>query len=304
MQSSKDIRFISLNSVLACPTLPDLDMDPSNVLSPRLTSEKLGSLDVREIDALSSSRPSTPSQLRVRALSPTGSVRTAMSSRHSFRRSSRRSSYKFTHSRSTMSSELIGKAEKKFLALMEIMASASSTASSLKEIWMEIISERESWSSREEELLEQIKEYCETIERTEKEQHHHHHAHEETKKTIESLKVQITSLNASVAEYKRKCGERDQDLEKCRHELDESKETISRVRKRYEDTKRSHEIIQLKLTACEEERDAARADAEKHHHELRTLTREHHELKSRFTEVTHRFESSQKEISILHEKVC
>jgi chromosome segregation ATPase len=202
-----------------------------------------------------------------------------------------------------MSKDITIKAEKKFLALMEIMASASSTATSLKEIWMEIISERESWCAREDELLEQIQEYCETIEQTEKEHHHHNHNREETKKTVDTLRLEITALTASVAEYKRKCGERDHDLEHCRHELHETKETVTRIREQYEDTKRSYEEVQLKLTVCEEDRDSARADAEKHHHELRTLTREYNELKSSFTEVTENFESSRKEISILHEKV-
>ena len=281
-------------------------MDPAAaVLSPRLTSEKLGTLDVREIEADSRSRPSTPSQLRMRALSPTGSVRSAMSSsRHSFRRSSRRSSAKFIHGhRSSMSRELTIKAEKKFLALMEMMATASSTASSLKEIWMEIISERESWSSREEELLEQIEEYTERIEQVEKERHDHDHHHNESKKTIDSLNIKITTLTATIAEWKKKCGDRDHDLEKTRRELHETRETVSRLREQYEETKRSYEEVQLSLTACEEDRDHARADAEKHHHELRTLTREYHELKSTFTEITTKFESSQKEVSVLQEKV-
>lgn len=295
--------FISLNCVLCKHPPPSPTMD-ARILSPKLTSEKLGLLDmtVTEMDPDVLSQ-SGASQRRIRALSPTGSVRTAMSSRLSHRRSTRRSS-KFIHGhRSSMSKELTAKAEKKFFALMELMATASSTATSLKEVWMEIISEREAWSSREEELLEQIDEYCDKMERIEKDQHQHHHEHDTNKKTIDSLKIEITSLTATVSEYKKKCNERDHELEHCRRELHEYKETATRVREQYEETKRSYEEIELKYRACEEERDSAKADAERHHGELRTLTREYAELKSSYTEITEKYDSTFKDLTVIREKV-
>jgi len=113
-----------------------------------------------------------------------------------------------------MSKELTGKAESKFFALMELMASASREASSLKEIWLQIITERESWAAREEELLEQIDEYCETIEKKEKEHGHYSHEHEERRTLIETQRLEIAALSASVTEYKRKVTERDHELER------------------------------------------------------------------------------------------
>ena len=57
------------------------------------------------------------------------------------------------------------------------------------------------------------------------------------------------------------------------------------------------------MKICEGERDSARFDSEKHHSELRTLLREHTELKSKYSETTSKFESTRKEVLTLTDRI-
>lgn len=59
----------------------------------------------------------------------------------------------------------------------------------------------------------------------------------------------------------------------------------------------------LKLKAAEEDRDHARHDSEKHHTELRSLLREHTDLKSKFSESASKLESSRKEVLTLSDRI-
>ena len=98
---------------------------------------------------------------------------------------SRRSSSFLQSHRNKMSSELTSQAEGKFFALMDLMSTASREASSLKESWARIISERESLVREREELMMQVEEVSETLERTQSEHHHHGHELGERKRQVE-----------------------------------------------------------------------------------------------------------------------
>ena len=75
--------------------------------------------------------------------------------------------------RAQMSQELTAQAEAKFLALIDYMANASREATSLRESWSRIISEREAFNSEREDLLEQITEVSDELEQntSQREQH-------------------------------------------------------------------------------------------------------------------------------------
>ncbi|PVH93600.1 hypothetical protein DM02DRAFT_646382 [Periconia macrospinosa] len=214
-----------------------------------------------------------------RAASPTGSVISgrSMSSRRYFsgsRSSSFHSSYQHEFSK-----ELTAQAESKFFALMELMASASREASSLKEVWLKILSERESWSIERTKFFARFEEYERTIktyEHKRKEYEHHGHEHEERKKEVSKMKLEISASAKSVAEIKRKLGERDSELDTCR----------IKVSKLEEQTKIELQETQLALTSCEESRDRALVDVRKHQSEVRSITQKYTQLHSTHNELT------------------
>ena len=146
-------------------------------------------------------------------------------------RSSRRSSSTFisTH-RNKMSLELTSKAEGKFLALMDLMASASREASSLKEFWARIVSERESFIAEREELLTRIDEITEDFEAREK--HHHDHGHElgERKAQVEKLQTASGTKDKVTEYWIEKLLERGWDIKKKNPKLSED-ELVNQVQK-------------------------------------------------------------------------
>ncbi|KAH7371300.1 hypothetical protein BKA66DRAFT_379786, partial [Pyrenochaeta sp. MPI-SDFR-AT-0127] len=235
-----------------------------------------------------------------RPSSPTGSVRSSFSS--SRRRVSRHSRWSggFSRShRSEVSKELTLRAEGEFLALIELMSGISRRSTSLKEVWMKIISERESWSLEMDRMYEQFEEYTEIIERHEREQHSHNHEHEERKKELVKLRLELTAAIGVSAELKRKLTERDNELGEVRSELAELKDVYKYLKEEHEETKTTLEETRLKLVASREACHDAQEDAKKHHGELEILDLKYSELQTSHTELSSKFESTSKEISVL-----
>ncbi|KAK8080515.1 hypothetical protein PG997_008333 [Apiospora hydei] len=234
----------------------------------------------------------------IRSSSPTGSVRSSSlstSRRHLVSRRFSGGSLMRSH-RSEVSKELTLQGESEFFALMELMSNISRRSNSLKDVWMKLISERESCLSEMDRMQEQFEEYTEIIESKEKEQTQHQHDHEEKKKEVSRLRLELSTVLASVNEYKKKLTDRDTDLDNTRRELHEYKEMSTRFRTEHEEMKRSLEATQLKLVSSEEERSHARKDAEKHHGDLRSLNQKHAELHTGFTQLTSKHESTHKEL--------
>ena len=234
----------------------------------------------------------------LRSSSPTGSVRTSFggsSRRHLVSRRFSGGSLMRTH-RSEVSKELTLQGEGEFFALMELMSSISRRSTSLKGVWMKLIAERESCLSEMDRMQEQFEEYTEIIETKDKELTQHQHDHEERKKEVSKLRLEFSTVLASVNEYKKKLTDRDTDLGNTRRELHEYKEMATRLRTEQEETKRTLEATQLKLVSSEEELSHTRKDAEKHHGDLRSLTQKYSELRAGLTEATSKHESTHKEL--------
>ena len=265
--------------------------------------EKLSIMKLAELDRENGSQ-TTPTGPRshLDALDSSRSVVSRSGRRIS--RSTRRSSSTFISShRNKMSIELTSKAEGKFLALMDLMASASREASSLKEFWARIVSERESFIAEREELLTRIDEVTEDLEA--KEKHHNDHGHElgERKAQVEKLLLELSAVQANLSHHKRKITESDAELGRLRGELDMSRESESNLRAEFEQYKSENESLRLKLIAITDERDHARGDAHKHQNDLRNLTREYTELKSKYTETNTKLETSNREVITMHDRI-
>lgn len=95
-------------------------------------------------------------------------------------------------------------AENKFFSLMDLMSAASKEASSLKEIWSTLMSDRESFNREREEMLSQIEDYSEIIESKDGEHQGQHREVLERRKEVEKLVVQVTTAMAAVTEQKQK----------------------------------------------------------------------------------------------------
>jgi chromosome segregation ATPase len=216
--------------------------------------------------------------------------------------SRRRSSFIQSH-RSEMSKELTSQAEGKFFALMDLMSTASREASSLKESWARIVSEREILLRERDELQLRVDEVTETLERRESEFHHHGHESTERKKYVEKLLLELSVAAAAMKEHQRKVTHKDHELERTRIELRELRHSMTHTQNEHDALKAEIDTILLKLRASEEDRDHAREDSQKHHNELRNLLREHTDLKSKFTDTTTKFESSRKEILTLNDRI-
>ncbi|KAK8127639.1 hypothetical protein PG984_008747 [Apiospora sp. TS-2023a] len=233
----------------------------------------------------------------LRSSSPTGSVRSSFGSsrRHHVSRRFSGGSLMRSH-RSEVSKELTLQGEGEFFALMELMSSISRRSTSLKGVWMKLIAERESCLSEMDKMQEQFEEYTEIIDSKDKELAQHQHDHEEKKKEGSKLRLEFSTVLASVNEYKKKLADRDNDLSNTRRELHEYKEMATRLRTEQEETKRTLEATQLKLVSSEEELSHTRKDSEKHHSDLRSLTQKYSELSAGLTEVTSKHESTHKEL--------
>jgi len=214
----------------------------------------------------------------------------------------RRSSFLHSH-RSEMSRELTSQAEGKFFALMDLMSTASREASSLKESWARIVSERESLFKEKEELLSRVEEVTETLERTQSEHHHHGHEHGERKKQVEKLLLELSVAVTTIQEHKKKIADRDHEIDRVRTEIRELQSTSSTSYNEQERLKAELQGIYLKLKAVEDDRDHAKDEAHKHHGELRNLLREHTDMKSRYDESHSKYESSRKEVLSLADRL-
>ncbi|KAI4623652.1 hypothetical protein J4E80_003464 [Alternaria sp. BMP 0032] len=217
--------------------------------------------------------------------------------------SSRRASSFLQSHRSKMSTELTSQAEGKFFALMDLMSTASREASSLKESWSRIMAERDSLSRERDELLITVEEVTEEIQRKEAEHSHYGHEHGERKRQVEKLVLELNAALTQVTDHKKKLADRDRDLENTRHELHELQSSITLTHGDHERTRSELEAAYSRLKICEGERDSARFDSDKHHNELRTLHREHTELKSKYNETTSKFESTRKEVLTLTDRI-
>jgi chromosome segregation ATPase len=215
----------------------------------------------------------------------------------------RRSSSFLQSHRNKMSTELTSQAEGKFFALMDLMSTASREASSLKESWSRIIAEREALAREREELLIRVDEVTETLERTESEQSHHGHELGERKRQVEKLLLELSAAFTTVSEQKKRVADRDRDLERTRAELVELQSTVSRSGSDHDRIKLELEALVVKLKAAEDDRDHARHDSDRHHSELRTLLREHTDLKSKYTDSSSKLETSRKEVLTLHDRI-
>lgn len=233
----------------------------------------------------------------LRSSSPTGSVRSSfsISRRHLASRRFSGGSLMRSH-RSEVSKELTLQGESEFFALMELMSNISRRSNSLKDVWMKLISEKESYLSEMDRMQEQFEEYTEIIDSKEREQTQHQHDHEENQKEVGKLRLEISTMLASVNEYKKKLADRDTDLGNARRDLHEYKEITTRLRSEHEEMKQTLEATQLKLVSSEEERSHARKDAEKHHGDLRSLNQKYSELQMGFTELTSKHDSTHKEL--------
>ncbi|OAL43103.1 hypothetical protein IQ07DRAFT_637261 [Pyrenochaeta sp. DS3sAY3a] len=217
--------------------------------------------------------------------------------------SNRRASSFLQSHRSKMSMELTSQAEGKFFALMDLMSTASREASSLKESWARIISERDALLREKEELMIRVEEVTETLERQETEHRHHDHEHGERKRKFEALLLELSTALSVVTDHKKKIADRDHELQQLRHELEDLKTTLSRTHGDHDKTKTELEALHIKLKAVEEERDSAKHESHKHHGDLRNLLREHTELKSRLTDTSTKFESTRKEVLTLTDRI-
>ena len=310
----KDTFFLSLNSALL-PAEKPLVMETPAAQVNDLTAEKLKAIDVQvtEVEDDSLINSPTPEMNRSwhrpshsRAASPTGSVTSmrSMSSRR-FVSGSRSSSFHSSYHHE-FSKELTAQAESKFFALMELMASASREASSLKEVWSKLLSERESWSVERTRFFSKFKEYERTIktyEHKHKEYENHGHEHEERKKEVAKLKLEISVSQKSVLEYKSKLHERDNELAGCQAKIAKIEDQYTYSKTQHEKTKTELQETQLSLVAVEEARDHALADARKHHGEIRTLTQKITQLQSTHTELTSKHESTVRELTSVKESL-
>lgn len=214
----------------------------------------------------------------------------------------RTSSFMHSH-RSKMSMELTSQAESKFFSLIELMTNASKEASSLKEYWSRLMSDREGFESEREELLMRIDEVTETLER--KESQHHHHGRElgERKKEVERLLIELSAALNEVSQRKHELSERDHELERVRARITEINLTVSRTQTDGDSIKIDLENALAKLRTREDERDHAKQDAERFREELRSITREHTEVKGKFTDISSKYEVARREITSLTDKL-
>jgi len=289
--------------------------------TPEITPEKLTIMKLKAsglggIDRDVFSEPSSPSRNRSFSFGSQangmshgashGASHSSSIGRRSARQSSslsRRSSSFLQSHRNTMSMELTSQAEGKLFAFVDTMSSAAREAASLKESWARMMAERDSLLRERDELLVTVEEVTEEFQRKDAEHSHHGHEHGERKRQIEKLILELTAAMTAIAEHKKKLADRDRDLQSVRHELHELHSSVSLTHTDRERTKTELEGAYAKLKMCEDERDSARLDADRHHNELRNLLREHTEVKSKYNEASSKFEFTRKEVLALTDRI-
>ncbi|CAO2647162.1 Nn.00g080840.m01.CDS01 [Neocucurbitaria sp. VM-36] len=283
-------------------------MENHQTSAANITPEKLAIMKLKaggfERDILS--EPSSPTGRRQSFAfgSHSNDLRSSLTRRSSRQVSTSRRASTFLQShRSKMSMELTSQAEGKFFALMDLMTTASREASSLKESWAMIIAERDALAREKEDLLVRVDEVTETLERQEAEYLHHGHEHGERKRHVEKLLLELSAALTAVSDHKKKMADRDHELERVRTELTDLRATVTRSHGDHDKTKAEVEALYAKLKACEVDRDSAKQDSHKHHGDLRSLLREHTDLKSKFEETSTKFESTRKEALSLTDRI-
>jgi len=285
--------------------------------TPEITPEKLTIMKLKAsglggIDRDVFSEPSSPTRHRSLSFSSQangashGASHSSSLGRRSTRQSSsltRRSSSFLQSHRNTMSMELTSQAEGKLFAFVDTMSSAAREAASLKESWARMMAERDSLLRERDELLVTVEEVTEEFQRKDAENSHHGHEHNERKRQVETLLLELTAAMTAVAEHKKKLADRERDLQHVRHELQELHSSVSLTHTDRERTKTELEATYARLKMCEDERDSARLDSDRHHSELRNLLRENTELKSKYTETSTKFESTRKEVLTLSDRI-
>jgi chromosome segregation ATPase len=277
----------------------DNDITPEKLTVMKLKASGLG----RDI----MSEPSSPTGNRSFSFGThAGGHSSTLTTRRSTRQlngSSRRTSSFLQSHRSKMSSELTTQADGKVFALMDLISNASREAASLKESWARILAERDALLRERDELMITVEEVTEEIQRKESEHSQYGHEHGERKKQVEKLVLELTAVVAQVSEHKKKLADRDRALELTRHELHELQASVAITVGEHERTRSELEATYARLKVCESERDVARHDSEKHHNEIRTLLREHTELKSKYSETISKFDLSRKELISINERI-
>lgn len=224
-------------------------------------------------------------------------------SRQVTKTSSRRSTSFISAHRHKMSSELTAQAETKFFALMELMANASREASSLKEFWSRIISEREAFAQEREELLEQVTEISQELEQRSNERQRNTIDAAERRRHVEKLLAELTIAVSNVATQKKLVADRDLELEKMHRELHDLRDTHTRGRSDIDRIRKELELIQLTLKTAEGDRDGFRLEADTHKKDLQRIIRERTELSSKLTDITSRHDLSRKEVLTLTDRI-
>ena len=276
-------------------------LDDNEITPEKLAIMKLGP---SEYDNDLFSEPDTPSRQRysLNGRSQSNAVAHRSSTRQVSNATRRTSAFMSSH-RSKMSMELTTQAESKFFALMELMSSASQEASSLKEYWAKLLTERQSSDREKEELLLQVSEITEELERKESEYHGYHGELVEKRNHVDKLLIELSTALNIIRELKKKGVDRDGELKDCHKQLDELKLSFSRLETEHKSLKFESERKVSKTTTVETERDSAKEEAEKHLREYRTMHRECTELREKFTHISTQLESSRKEISSLKERI-
>lgn len=163
----------------------------------KLRSSGLGGSDFSSSNGARSSGMSRAGSVSSKAVARTKHGRSSSSA------SRRNSSFIASH-RSKMASEMTSQAENKFFSLMDLMSAASKEASSLREIWTTLMSDRESFNREREEMLTTIDEFSEIIEAKDGDHQGQHRELLERRKEVEKLVMQVTTAMAAVTEQKQK----------------------------------------------------------------------------------------------------
>ncbi|KAK2041764.1 hypothetical protein LZ31DRAFT_543863 [Colletotrichum somersetense] len=228
--------------------------------------------------------------------SPNGSVLSAYTTRRRVSRTSWGAGGFSAAHRTEISKELTSQAEGEFFALTELMTSMSRRSLSLREVWNKIIAERDAAYAEMDRMCERYEELTEIIEQKEKEHHHHNNGHDERKQELLKIRFELTAAVNSASDFKLKLAERDTECKALRHEIAESKESLTYIRKEHEELKKTSEKMRLTLVATE----AARADLEDKYGKLRgereALDLKYTDLQSHHEEVNSQFESTNKEM--------
>lgn len=236
-----------------------------------------------------------------RSASPAGSILSSLGN-STRRRVSRRSHFQGGYSSghySEVSRELTQAAENEFHALIELMSSMSRRSSSLKEIWMKLISERETHYQEMDRMYERIEEYTEIIEKHERESQGQSREQGERKKELVKLRLELSVAIAASAEWKSKFETKDGELGKAHSRISELEDLYKYSEQKYEESKTTLEQTKLELAATLDRCEHAEADARKHEHEVDSWKSKYSKLQTSSTEISSKYKSSLLEITSL-----